>query len=57
MHLTLRQLQVFEAVARHLDFTRAEELCMTQPAVSGHVRQMEEAAGLPLIQRVENVFT
>jgi len=53
MHLTFRQLQVFEAVARHLNHTRAaEELFMTQPAVSGHVRQMEEAAGLPLIEQV-----
>mgnify|MGYP006299643355 CR=1 FL=1 len=53
MHLTFRQLQVFEAVARHLNYTRAaEELFMTQPAVSGHVRQMEEATGLPLVEQV-----
>ncbi|HKJ88028.1 MAG TPA: LysR substrate-binding domain-containing protein [Gammaproteobacteria bacterium] len=53
MHLTLRQLQVFEAVARNLNYTRAaEELFMTQPAVSGHIRQMEEEAGLPLIEHV-----
>ena len=53
MHLSFRQLQVFEAVARHLNYTRAaEELFMTQPAVSGHVRQMEETAGLPLIEQV-----
>ncbi|MEF8793580.1 LysR family transcriptional regulator [Thiohalorhabdus sp.] len=53
MHLTFRQLQVFEAVARHLNYTRAaEELFMTQPAVSGHMRQMEEIAGLPLIEQV-----
>jgi DNA-binding transcriptional LysR family regulator len=46
-------MQVFEAVARHLNYTRAaEELFMTQPAVSGHVRQMEETAGLPLIEQV-----
>ena len=53
MHMTLRQLQVFEAVARHLNYTRAaEELFMTQPAVSGHVRQMEETAGMPLVEQV-----
>jgi DNA-binding transcriptional LysR family regulator len=53
MHLTLRQLQVFDAVARHRNFTRAaEELFMTQPAVSGHVRQMEELAEVPLLERV-----
>jgi len=35
MHITFRQLQVFEAVARHLSYTRAaEELHLTQPAVS-----------------------
>lgn len=34
-HLTLRQLKVFEAVARHLSFSRAaEELPLSQPAVS-----------------------
>jgi DNA-binding transcriptional LysR family regulator len=53
MHLTLRQLQVFEAVARHLNYTRAaEELHMTQPAVSGHIRQMAEQLGMPLIEQV-----
>lgn len=53
MHLTIRQLQVFDAVARHRNFTRAaEELFMTQPAVSGHVRQMEEGAEMPLLERV-----
>ena len=35
MHFTIRQLQVFEAVARNLSFTKAaEELHLTQPAVS-----------------------
>lgn len=53
MHLTVRQLQVFDAVARHRNFTRAaEELFMTQPAVSGHVRQMEDMAEMPLLERV-----
>jgi len=53
MHMTLRQLQVFDAVARHLNYTRAaEELHMTQPAVSGHIRQMAEQLGVPLIEQV-----
>ncbi|AUB81830.1 LysR family transcriptional regulator [Candidatus Thiodictyon syntrophicum] len=53
MHLTLRQLRVFEAVARHLSYTRAaEELHLSQPAVSMQVRQLEEAAGLPLFERL-----
>ena len=53
MNLTLRQLTIFEAVARHLSFTRAaEELHLTQPAVSMQVRQLEGAAGLPLFEQV-----
>lgn len=52
-HLTLRQLEVFEAVARHLSFSRAaEELFLTQPAVSMQVKQLEESAGLPLLEQV-----
>jgi DNA-binding transcriptional LysR family regulator len=53
MHLTLRQIQVFEAVARHLSFTRAaEELHLTQPAVSMQVKQLEDNLGLPLFEQV-----
>ncbi len=53
MHLTLRQLKVFESVARHLNFTRAaEELHLTQPAVSMQIKQLEEAAGLPLFEQL-----
>jgi len=53
MNLTLRQLNIFEAVARRLSFTRAaEELHLTQPAVSMQVKQLEAAAGLPLFEQV-----
>nr|WP_240099407.1 LysR family transcriptional regulator [Thermomonas flagellata] len=53
MHLTLRQLQVFEATVRLGGYTRAAEvLHMTQPAVSMHIRLLEEQAGVPLIDRV-----
>ncbi len=53
MHLTLRQLKIFEAVARHLSFSRAaDELHLTQPAVSMQVRSLEAAAGLPLTEQV-----
>ena len=42
-HATLRQLQVFEAAARHLSFSRAAaELHLTQPGVS---MQMQRARG------------
>jgi DNA-binding transcriptional LysR family regulator len=50
---TLRQLKVFEAVARHRSFSRAaEELHQTQPAVSTQVRKLEEHAGLPLFEQL-----
>ena len=53
MNVTLRQLKVFAAVARHLSFTRAaEELYLTQPAVSMQVKQMEGAIGLPLFEQI-----
>ncbi len=52
-NVTLRQLRVFEAVARRLSFSRAaEELHLTQPAVSMQIKQLEEAAGLPLFERI-----
>jgi DNA-binding transcriptional LysR family regulator len=51
-HATLRQLKVFEAVARLLSFSRAaEELHLTQPAVSTQVKKLEEHAGLALFEQ------
>ena len=53
MHLTLRQLKVFEAVARHLNYTRAaEELHLTQPAVSMQVKQLEDSLGVALFEQL-----
>lgn len=53
MHLTLRQLKVFEAVARHLNYTRAaEELHLTQPAVSMQVKQLEGSLGVALFEQL-----
>jgi DNA-binding transcriptional LysR family regulator len=50
---TLRQLKVFETVARHLSFSRAaEELHLTQPAVSLQVKKLEDHAGLPLFEQL-----
>lgn len=50
---TLRQLKVFETVARHLSFSRAaEELHLTQPAVSTQVKQLEMHAGVPLFEQL-----
>src|SRR5665647_741581 len=50
---SLRQLQVFEAVARNLSFTRAaEELYLTQPTVSIQLKQLAEIVGQPLLEQV-----
>ena len=50
---TVRQVKVFEAVARHLNYSRAaEELRMSQPGVSIHVKQLETHAGLPLFEQL-----
>jgi DNA-binding transcriptional LysR family regulator len=51
-HATLRQIEVFEAVARHASYSRAAaELHLTQPAVSTQIRKLEEHAGLPLFEQ------
>ena len=48
----LAALRAFEAVARHLNFTRAaEELGMTQAAVSYQIKVLEERVGMPLFIR------
>ncbi len=53
MHLTLRQLQCFSAVARHLSYTKAaEELHLTQPAVSMQIRQLEQQAGMAVTEQL-----
>jgi len=53
MHITLRHLQVFESAARLAGFTRAaEELHLSQPAVSMQIRQLEEQAGMALFDQI-----
>lgn len=53
LHITLRQLKVFESVARLLNFTRAaEELHLTQPAVSIQIKQLEDMIALPLFEQM-----
>jgi LysR family transcriptional regulator, low CO2-responsive transcriptional regulator len=52
-HSTLRQLEVFEAIARLGSFTRAaEELHLTQPTVSMQIKKLTDAVGLPLCEQV-----
>jgi DNA-binding transcriptional LysR family regulator len=52
-NVTLRQLKVFEAVATHLSFSRAaEELHLTQPAVSMQVQALADQAGVALFEQL-----
>ena len=52
-HTTLRQLEVFAAIARLGSFTRAaEELHLTQPTVSMQIKKLTDAVGLPLLEQV-----
>ena len=48
----LELLRSFDAAARHLSFTRAaDELALTQSAVSRQIQQMEEGLGVALFER------
>ena len=50
---TLQQLRLFEAVARQKNITRAaEEVHLTQPAVSIQMKRLEESVGMPLFEQV-----
>jgi DNA-binding transcriptional LysR family regulator len=52
-HVTLRQLRVFLAAARYMNFSRAaEELHLTQPAVSTQIKELAAGVGLPLFERI-----
>ena len=49
----LKQLRVFYAVAVNEKMTKAAaELCLTQPAVSHSIKELEGALGCPLFLRV-----
>ena len=52
-NFTLRQLQVFEKAASHLNYSRAaKELYLSQPAVSMQIKQLEGHIGLPLFEQM-----
>lgn len=49
---SLPALQAFESAARHLSFTRAaEDLMLTQSAVSRHINNLESSLGVRLFER------
>lgn len=51
-HPPLAAVRVFEAAARHENFTAASvELGMTQAAVSYQIKLLEERLGVPLFRR------
>lgn len=51
--ITLNQLQMFEAAARHGNITRAaEELSVTQPTVSIQLKHLANVVGMPLLEQV-----
>lgn len=53
MNLPLNALRAFESSARHLSFTlAAQELHVTQSAISAQVKNLEQRLGAPLFRRL-----
>lgn len=51
MHATLRQLQLFAALAEHGSITAAARAChVTQPTVSAQIADLADSVGLPLYE-------
>ena len=50
--MDIRQLQYLVALAREKHFTRAAHACnVTQPTLSGRIRQLELELGIPIVER------
>lgn len=50
--MDIRQLQYLAALAREKHFTRAAQAChVTQPTMSGRIRQLEQELGVPIVAR------
>jgi len=48
----IRQLEYLAALAQEKHFTRAAERCnVTQPTLSGRIRQLEQELGVPIVER------
>ena len=53
----LNAIRAFEAAARHLSFTRAaEELNVTQAAISHQIKGLEDVLGIPLFRRLNRAL-
>jgi len=58
MITSLNHLTVFEASARLCSFTKAaEELGVSQPAISQSIRQLETAIGIKLFKRNHRIIS
>ncbi|MET0406806.1 MAG: LysR family transcriptional regulator [Hyphomicrobium sp.] len=52
--MDIRQLQYLAALAREKHFTRAAQACnVTQPTLSGRIRQLELELGVPIVERAQ----
>jgi len=52
IEMNFRHMRVFYVVAKHLSYSRAaEELYVSQPAISQQVQELEKAVGSPLFYR------
>ena len=50
--MDIRQLQYLVALAQEKHFTRAAQACrVTQPTLSGRIRQLEQELGVPIVER------
>ena len=50
--MDIGQLQYLVALAREKHFTRAAQAChVTQPTLSGRIRQLEQELGVPIVER------
>jgi DNA-binding transcriptional LysR family regulator len=57
LNISLNSFFVFHEVAKYKSFSRAaEELFVSQPAVSKHIKQLEQKIGLGLIRRGRGKF-
>ena len=55
VHITLKQLRYFDALAREQHFGRAADACsVTQPALSMQIQDLEASLGIALVERTRS---